>query len=108
MTDFIDRAAFIKSICNSCDGWCDKVDCDCVNCKSDHRCDIVCSISEAPAVEAEPVKHGRWVKDHDGDEYCENCYRYMPDREVTGDPCATNYCPNCGAKMDLEATDEQS
>ena len=50
-------------------------------------------------VEYEPVRHARWVKDRDGDEYCENCSRYMPSREVTGDPSATNYCPNCGADM---------
>ena len=53
-------------------------------------------------VDAALVIHSRWVKDSDGDEYCENCLRYMPIREVTGDPSATNYCPNCGAVMDLE------
>jgi predicted RNA-binding Zn-ribbon protein involved in translation (DUF1610 family) len=44
-------------------------------------------------------RHGRWMKDNDGDEYCSVCSRYMPIREVTGDPSATNYCPNCGARM---------
>lgn len=49
-----------------------------------------------------PVRHGQWTKDHDGDEYCSVCSRYMPIREVTGDPSATNYCPNCGSKMYVE------
>ena len=62
-------------------------------------------IEEAPTIEAEPVIHSRWVEDRDGDEYCENCSRYMPSREVTGDPSAINYCPNCGAKMDEEDND---
>ena len=52
--------------------------------------------------EIAPVVHSKWVKDRDGDEYCENCSRYMPVREVTGDPSATDYCPNCGARMDGE------
>ena len=51
------------------------------------------------------VRHSRWVKDSDGDEYCENCWHYMPIREVTGDPTANNYCPNCGAKMDGDTHD---
>ena len=59
-------------------------------------------IEDAPATDAEEVVHSKWVKDRDGDEYCENCSRYMPIREVTGDPSATNYCPNCGARMDGE------
>jgi hypothetical protein len=62
-------------------------------------------LKDAPTIEAEPVRHSRWVKDSDGDEYCENCSRYMPVREVTGDPSANDYCPNCGAKMDGDSHD---
>lgn len=54
----------------------------------------------APTIDAAPVVHGRWLKDRDGDEYCSKCSRYMPVSEVTGDPSAHDYCPNCGAKMD--------
>lgn len=50
---------------------------------------------------AEPAVRARWLKDGDGDEFCENCLRYMPVVEVTGDISAKDYCPNCGAKMDL-------
>lgn len=59
MADLIDRAASMKEICNSCNGWCDNTNCDCTACKSEHRCDIVCSISEAPTIEAKPVNP--WV-----------------------------------------------
>ena len=70
--ELISKQAFIKSQCNSCDGWCDKVDCDCLNCKSERRCDFIQNLADAPAVDAvevvrckdcifrkEPKLHGR-------------------------------------------------
>ena len=49
---------------------------------------------DAPVIEAKPVKHGRWDKNHPEDNivYCDQCYipQDMP----------TPYCHNCGAKMD--------
>lgn len=59
-------------------------------------------IEKIPAVDAEPVRHGRWVY-HDDD--------MMPYKSCSLCGCeafdlhGANYCPNCGAKMDLE--DEQ-
>ena len=43
------------------------------------------------------VKHGKWI-----DEHCSKCGKYVH----IGD--ADNYCPHCGAKMDLgsEETDD--
>ena len=47
------------------------------------------------AVDAEPVVHGRWTYT-DGDyEVYMNCSECGWD-----DDFRTNYCPNCGAKMD--------
>lgn len=57
-------------------------------------------IDTAPTIEAEPVKHGRWIGKPIagystvrcsvcGEVYTENNGRWL-------------YCPNCGAKMDLE------
>ena len=54
-------------------------------------------------VEYVPVKHGRWELRHVGHGHyweCSNCHT-NPCIYVTKD---TNYCPNCGAKMDLEET----
>lgn len=55
-------------------------------------------IINAPAVDAAPVVHGRWVYEH-GDPVlmpCSVCgyqvYRYNN----------THYCPECGAKMDRQ------
>ena len=46
----IDAEAVTKTICNSCDGACDVVQCDCINCKADCRCDIVKEISDAHTI----------------------------------------------------------
>ena len=56
------------------------------------------AIEKAPTIEAEPVRHGRWIKN----EWvlnrvtCSECKCYFDSLE------ADLYCPNCGAKMDLE------
>lgn len=47
-----------------------------------------------PTVEAEPVKHGRWLKN--GDRYCE-CSVCHHEGNISGQD---NYCWYCGAKMD--------
>lgn len=56
------------------------------------------AISNAPTINAEPVKHGEWI-DHGT-----TCQRY--ECSVCGDqhdwlilPNNINFCPNCGAKM---------
>ena len=57
-------------------------------------------ISEAPSVDAEPVRHGRY--DAGGD--CTVCGYPMPtdDRCDAIFPDEIKYCYNCGAKMDAE------
>lgn len=55
MADLIDRQELLKGVCNACDGWCENTNCDCLNCESDHRCDIVNDIIYAPAVDAVEV-----------------------------------------------------
>lgn len=56
---------------------------------------------EAPTIEAEVVKHSRWGEldyDFDTDTYtrpCSNCGYKSAEY-------SKSYCPNCGAKMDLE------
>lgn len=75
--------------------------------------ELLISVSDAKnilegmkAVEAAPVKHGKW-------EYSENIYDDStwvcsiceePWTMIDGTPQENNmkYCPNCGAKMDLE------
>ena len=58
------------------------------------------AIVEAPTVDAVEVVHARWIEVRDKHNYCigmkcNNCGRRVRN-------CGENYCPNCGAKMDLE------
>ena len=60
--------------------------------------------TQAPAVDAVPVVHGRWITNwcdnnmicHEYEE-CSECGAAMLDTNQFWD---CNYCPNCGAKMD--------
>lgn len=75
---------------------------------TEYRKSVLRIVDEAPAIDAEPVRHGRWMfkstyYDSFGDLMrelsCSNCGRYVQVYdEATEDP----YCPNCGAKMDEE------
>ena len=55
-------------------------------------------IDDAPTIEAEPVRRGKWTTHrtltHDGEWYCSAC-DYEPTVFEN-----TPYCPNCGAKME--------
>ena len=59
------------------------------------------AVHRLPVADVAPVVHGRWIEDHDYLK-CPEC-SVMVKRDFTffdiGD---WNYCPNCGAKMDLE------
>ena len=74
---------------------------------------LVKAIDDAPTVDAEPVRHGRWLKDAELNTYCSCCDGYIPtvrchqdyeDDEYDWDEEIeeTEFCPNCGAKMDKE------
>lgn len=60
-------------------------------------------IDEQPTIEAEPVKHGKWIG-HFNDlwpsettQECSVCHK-----EEYISMFHDNYCPNCGARMDGE------
>lgn len=70
------------------------------------------ALQDATTVDAVPVVHGRWGQTDDdwyglttfqcsacGEEYC---FEYAEDLSTLN----YNYCPNCGAKMDLEGENE--
>lgn len=63
------------------------------------------AINQTPAADVEPVRHGRWVDYMVRDWRCSECgQKIIKVRNVDG-YCYNdkpNYCPNCGAKMDLE------
>jgi rubrerythrin len=53
-------------------------------------------LDEQPTIDAEPVRHGKWIEYPiaDGMNQCSECgvLRFGE----------SNYCPNCGARMDEE------
>ena len=68
---------------------------------------VVNKLDEAPIIEAEPVKHGRWeVWSRPGDEETGNCSvcktPYSTEELFMGGTEFPKYCPECGARMDEE------
>ena len=89
MPELIDREQAGKNICKYCASS--------AYCKEDD-CMVYQGLRDTPTIqiEAEPVRHGRWIyeEDSDGDisSICSECrHKYRFDN---------NFCPNCGAKMD--------
>ena len=67
--------------------------------------EAVTRVENFPAADVAPVVHGKWVFADDGYLRCSECTQKAPvvqpyDDEPT--TTATNYCPYCGARMDLE------
>ena len=64
--------------------------------KQDHTYISTHEIWNAPTVDAEPIKHGRWCKIDTRHTYkeweCSECGFHKRNK--------SHYCPNCGAKMD--------
>lgn len=46
----IDADAFIKDECNFCDGACESLPCDCLNCNADCRCDFMLHLLDATTI----------------------------------------------------------
>ncbi len=60
----------------------------------------VAILNQFPAADVAPVVHGRWEVYMDGKYLmCSACKASFWDENEDG---GTNYCPNCGARMDGE------
>lgn len=65
-------------------------------------------LNDAPTADVEPVRHGKWLPKHHyiaGYEFvsghiCSECGNDALNAE--GDDFLTDFCPWCGARMDLE------
>ena len=55
-------------------------------------------VKEMPTVEAEPVRHGHWVRNDNGTYSCSECQSWIPNEQHY----YARYCLHCGAKMDEE------
>jgi hypothetical protein len=62
-------------------------------------------VEQLPSVEAEPVRHGKWLTDNDAFKrmylVCSLCKRATQTPWYVGG-FLYDYCPNCGARMDGE------
>lgn len=57
--------------------------------------DFIEDIENQPSADVAPVVHSKWEICCDGYyPYCKNCFKEPQGRVMT------DYCPNCGAKMD--------
>ena len=88
--DLISRTALKAVFAYECIGLCDC----CKHIK--HNPEGCALIDNAPAVDAEPVRHGRWENTYPNDIF--DCYRCSCC--MTGFGREWKYCPNCGARMD--------
>ena len=60
-------------------------------------------LNQFPVADVAPVRHGRWVSvPHKLARICSVCNRDEPYKFADIDADVYDYCPNCGAKMDLE------
>ena len=124
MAEYIEKKALMVALCKEIIG-----DGDYYNGKDDMQDQIRDMVSRFPAVDVAPVRHGRWILEaHDErvncrwnvtaecseccDEKKEIWAGFFPDVPPSIARCAalvsakgvklSNYCPNCGATMDLE------
>ena len=72
---------------------------------------LISIVNEVPAVDVAPVVHGRWVPEYEIKEMYyspDDIERYKVPNGFSCSVCTkwnsarTNYCPNCGARMDGE------
>ena len=91
MEDLISRQAAIDALDRICDSECEYSKKQrAVMCASCHLGSAFDAIDELP-------RRGRWITVENSIDYypfmCSECYEMVVKR--------TNYCPNCGARMDL-------
>lgn len=110
MSDYVSREAAIEKMreagCTDCCGSSDGL---CGFCDFENAVRLVKSL---PAADVEPVRHGEWLRTEDdwdslvtiqcsacGGEWC---FELEEDVQLL----EYNYCPGCGAKMDLEVEND--
>lgn len=64
-------------------------------------CAVRDKINQLPAADVATVQHGTWIK-QDGYTECSECEYWYNSSESEDSGDRSLYCPNCGAKMDLE------
>lgn len=63
---------------------------------------VVSLVANQPAADVAPVRRGHWKRDRENRPICSECAE-EPYRN--GDYNTPNYCPNCGARMEVPNDD---
>lgn len=92
MAKYIDREAFERFLMSetSEDDICD----DCLQ-------NMIDEMTSFPTTDVAEVRHGKWLleREPNGKPYCYHCSVCDDDFHYIGITMASDYCPNCGAKM---------
>ena len=67
-------------------------------------------IRELPATDVQPIKHGRWINVDmfkESKNWKCSCCKGIIETGYYCYNCYYNYCPNCGAKMDIIYEDDK-
>lgn len=112
MAEYIEREALLNSICYE---TCGIAFCGATNCA------FIAKVCSAPAADVSPVVHGLWMpiresemtgwdpavagRDPIGGYICSACKEEAV-YDCNDEFVLSNYCPNCGAKMDGGADNE--
>ena len=96
MNEYIDKKQAIDRIAS-----CYCMDCEHSNgilCRACEHQDDMDLIDDMPAVDVQPIRHGRWeLTNNPSFRKCSECGAWWSS-DIT-DNCFTNYCPKCGARM---------
>ena len=96
MDDLIYRYELLKKVTKYCCESCDLDEVVVYPCEGCLVMDAATKIKEAPTVDAVPVRHGKWAVI-----YYDNPLPTVGECSECGSiRRISNYCPNCGAKMD--------
>lgn len=99
MAEYIDRNLIEWYGCEYSSS-CEKLECS----GCDHAECVHSQVMQIPPTDITPVVHAKWMKTDAFPHwlYCRECHkRFVPNAEMIQEyNIPTNYCPNCGARMD--------
>lgn len=89
---------YFCNVCSSLDGE---------RCRDCEINEVLRLIDNTPTVEAEPVKHGRWLNriQKDGTTIGQHNVKYCSECGYVIFTKVDNYCPSCGTRMDGDKND---
>ena len=58
-------------------------------------------IDKEPGEDVRPVVHAHWIDQKHGTYKCSSCGQFLDFRGVNAGRGDANYCPHCGAKMEV-------